>query len=162
MKYLTDELSHKVCLPGGEIYEPEWNRQIQKMLDELEKISSRLPKRFLKEFKKKHFHDNIISNIGIEMADMSGKYNVIMRVIDHIDPNVEYILIFHKVENLKSELKLGDYGGAVDWLYCEILLINQKRLSFEVALPDSFLYFEFSKLQYKKLRNSTENRMKPL
>ena len=66
MKYLTDDLAEKVCLPDGKQYEKEWNERIDQVVSELEAISYKLPKRFLKEFSKRHFHDYKIKSFSIE------------------------------------------------------------------------------------------------
>jgi len=44
------------------------------------------------------------------------------------------------------------FVGSCDWIYCEILPVDEKRMSFEVVLfDDSILYVEFAKLKYQKV-----------
>jgi len=154
MKYLTYELSDKASSFDGEEYEAEWNEQYKKFLDEFNQLSKRLPKSFLTEFKKKHFHDNIINLLSIEKIKVKRGYEYLltMNLLDYHDEKLIHNLVFSNVKNFKSDLSFGAFAGSCDWLYCEILAVNEKRLYLEVALfSDSYLYFEFSKLRYKKL-----------
>ena len=41
-----------------------------------------------------------------------------------------------------------------DWIYCEILPVDEKRTSLEVEFPDDTVYFEFSRMHYKKTKLS--------
>ena len=74
-----------------------------------------------------------------------------MELTDYHEENVVHQLIFSDIKILKTNMIFGGCAGSFDWLYCEFLAIDKKRLSLEVILfGDSFLYVDFSKLHYKK------------
>ena len=157
MKYLHRDLSEKVCSIDGELFESEWNEQCEKFLNEFNKLSNRLPKEFLVEFRKKHFHDNTINSILIERVPLKTKkhYTLKMELQDYYDKNVVHCLTFTDVKDVKSDLSFGVFAGSCDWKYCEILAVDKKRLSLEVLLfSESTLYFEFSKLCYEKIKTN--------
>lgn len=152
MKYLKPELCEKACFYDE--YEAEWNERNRLFLEEFQTILSRLPKRFIQEFNKYHFHDNELRKMYIEkkLLTREYKYFLYMDLIDYRDSSVHHLLTFEDIKNLKTDLVLSD-GGNSDWIYCEILPVNNKYLSLEVFLfGDSSMYFEFTKLRYKKIK----------
>lgn len=160
MKYLKYKLYEKVCSVDGEKYEGEWEEQYNKFLNEFNQLSDRLPKLFLTEFKKHHFHDNILNFISIEKIKIKKgyKYFLTMNLLDYHDENLVHNLVFSDVKNFSSNLNFGSFAGNCDWLYCEILAIDEKRLSLEVILfDDSVIYLDFSKLRYRKIRRCINN-----
>lgn len=59
------------------------------------------------------------------------------------------------VKSVVSNIKFKETSGYFDWLYSELLPLNNRYLSFEILLyDDSFLYSEFKKLHYLKKRNN--------
>ena len=156
MKYLKYELYEKACSPYNvEEDEEEWAVQYRKFMQEFSQISDRLPKLFLKEFGKKHFHDNILNFISIEKIEIKKgyKYLLTMNLLDSCDDSITHNLVFSDVKRFKSELDFTFFAGSSDWLYCEILPVDERRLSLEVILfDDSVIYFDFAKLRYRKIR----------
>jgi len=137
---------------GGEQSEVIWDEQYREFLKEFELVIPRLPKTFIKEFKKHHLHDSIINHILIQKINLkrSFRYNFLIEMRDYYNKSTKHTLEFTNVDNIRSNM-MFDFAGVCDWLFCEILPVNGKRLSFEVMLFDnSFIYFEFSKLKYRK------------
>ncbi len=150
MKYLKPELYEKVCYSENSEYYDKWNEMYQTSLTELEKISSRLPKLFLKEFNKYHFHDNTMLSLSIQRVNYH--YVLKMELLDSHDKKIIHNLVFTDVRNFKSNMDLG--VSWEDWIYCEILPVDEKRTSLEVEFPDDTVYFEFSRMHYKKTKLS--------
>ena len=66
-----------------------------------------------------------------------------------------HVLTFCDVKSVVSNIKFKETSGYFDWLYSELLPLNNRYLSFEILLyDDSFLYSEFKKLHYLKKRNN--------
>lgn len=145
MKYLKQELYEKAVY-GDEF--DKWDEMYQISLAELEKISSRLPKLFLKEFYKYHFHDNLLISLTIERVGY--RHALKMELSEYHDERIIHSLEFTDVSNFKSSLELRNMRE--DWIYCEILPVDEKRTSLEIAFPDDMMYFEFSKMHYKKIK----------
>lgn len=82
------------------------------------------------------------------------RYDLTLHLLDYYKENVEHILLFQDADNLRTNMNFN-FAGHCDWIYNEFLAVDDKRLSFEVVLfSDSFLYCEFSRLRYKKIRTS--------
>lgn len=76
-----------------------------------------------------------------------------MHLLDYYNKNIMHNMVFLNVINFKSNLNFNAPAGNFDWMYCEMLPVDEKRLSLEIALfDDSMLYFEFSKMRYKKVK----------
>jgi len=153
MKYLKYDLYEKVCSPNGKKYEKEWEKQYSKFLKEFYKLSDRLPESFLIEFEKHHFHDNIINSISLEKINLKKeyRYSLTINLLDYHDKNIIHNMVFSDINNFDSSLNFSSPTGNCDWLYCEILALDKKRLSLEVILfDDSVIYLDFTKLYYKK------------
>jgi len=82
-----------------------------------------LPKRFLKEFSKRHFHDYKIKSFSIEKRQLKSRfvYDLILILTDPLNSLKEHTLIFKNVKNIKSQFDIGEYPINLDWLYSEIL-----------------------------------------
>lgn len=151
MKYLNIEV-----IANDPSYD-EWDRRYDLWMQEFATIQDKFPKRFLKEFSKNHFHDNIIDSLFIEKIKTKRngyKYHLNMKLLDHDDKRFVHDLIFFDVRNFKSDLLFDGSTGVCDWLYCEILPVGEKRFSFEIELfgNNSSIYFDFSKMRYKKIK----------
>jgi hypothetical protein len=157
VKYLHYELYNKASVANEEEAEPfqrKFEEQYKKYLEEYNLLKEQLPKRFLKEFAKKNFHDNIITSFDVSMKRPRTKseYTAVMKMTDYGNRNIQHILMFYNVRKIQSTLEFDSISGACDWLYCEILPIDNKMMSLEVLLfHDSTLYLEFRHLKYKKL-----------
>lgn len=157
MKYLNYELYKKVCLPDGDIYEESWNKQYEKYLEEFNQLMPRLPKKFCSEYTKRFFHDSIVTSFHTQLIRYKNRcqYNITLEICDNCDINELHVLTFCDVKSVVSNIKFKETSGYFDWLYSELLPLNDRYLSFEILLyDDSFLYFEFKKLQYLKKRNN--------
>ena len=157
MKYLDYELYKKVCLPDGEVYEESWNKQYEKYLEEFKQLMPQLPKKFCSEYTKRFFHDTVVTAFHTQLVRYKNRchYNITLEVCDACDRNVLHVLTFCDVKSVTSNIKFNESSGYFDWLYSELLPLNNRYLSFEILLyDDSFLYFEFKKLRYLKKRNN--------
>ena len=151
MKYLKYDLYEKASAPGGKIYEAQWNDQLTQYYAEFNSFAYRLPKRFVKEMNEHDMHDCTVKNILIERKKWK-KYDVEIHLTDYSDDNIEHMIKLINVNVFKSDLDFR-MSGISDWIYCELLAIDDKRMSLEVILFDeSSIYCEFSKLQYKKFQ----------
>lgn len=153
MKFLHYELYKKLCSPNGECFQDEWNHQYALYLEEFEKVKAFLPKSFLREFCKNNFHDNVINSIFLEKQQLKKnvRYNLYISLSDYYDQSIEHELIFDNIDNFETSLKFNSFAGCCDWLYCEILKIDNNHLSFEVILfDDSIIHFVFTKIHYRK------------
>ena len=154
MKYLIQNLSAEEYMKSPDKYDEEWNQQYKQYMEEFNKIIDRFPKSFITEYNKYHMHDYIIKNISLERKVLKTKfkYELSIHLIDYYNEQFEHVLTFMDVDHIKANL-VFDFAGNSDWIYNEFLALDDKRLSFEVALfSDSVLYCEFSKLRYKKIR----------
>ena len=139
----------------------EWDRRYDQWMEEFATIREKFPKRFLKEFDKYHFHDNIINSLTIEKMKppKSGcKYHLNIKLLDYEDRRYIHDMDFYDVLNFRSDLNFEGIVGVCDWLYSEILPVGKNRFSWEVRLfgDDHFIYFDFAKMRYKKIRVSEE------
>jgi len=137
-----------------DIQSNQWREQYDRWMCEFESIAGRLPKLFLKAFAKHHFHDNIIESIEVrKVARGAGhKYNLTICMEDYHDNSVRHHLVFQDIPGFAANISFAG-GGCCDWQHCEILPINERRMSFELmAFSEGTLYFEFSKLKYKRER----------
>ena len=153
MKYLRYELSDQTLGPNGELYKEEWERQCNLYHKEFESISSRLPKLFLDEYRKKEFHDFKIESLYLTMRCLKSgyKYDLEIKFLDYCDEKIHHYLYLIDVNSLKGNFDFM-MAGNFDWIYAEILSVDDHRLSLEVRLfDDSNLYLEFSKLRYRKV-----------
>ena len=151
MKYLNIE----VIANDPSYY--EWDRRYDLWMQEFATIQDKFPKRFLKEFGKNHFHDNIIDAISLNRIVTkkgASKYHLNMKLLDHDDKRFVHDLDFFDVRKFKPDLLFDGGTGVCDWLYCEILPAGEGRFSLEINLfgNDSSIYFDFSKMRYKKIR----------
>ena len=157
MKYLDYELYKKVCLPDGDVYEESWNKQYEKYLEEFNQLIPRLPKRVYSEYTRRFFHDNVVTSFHTQLIKNKNRcqYNITLEICDNCDINVLHVLTFCDVKSVVSNIKFKETSGYFDWLYSELLPLNNRYLSFEILLyDDSFLYSEFKKLHYLKKRNN--------
>ena len=157
MKYLDYELYKKVCLPDGDVYEESWNKQYEKYLEEFNQLIPRLPKWFYSEYTRRFFHDNVVTSFHTQLIKNKNRcqYNITLEICDNCDINVLHVLTFCDVKSVVSNIKFKETSGYFDWLYSELLPLNNRYLSFEILLyDDSFLYSEFKKLHYLKKRNN--------
>lgn len=151
MKYLNNDLYDKVCSIDGECYEQEWNNCVKAYIKELELNANRLPKRFLKEYYKSHMHDYEVVQISFDRVELKSryKYNVSIKLL-HNYRKIEHILICKDVKYFKSDMDNADFRS-YDLLYSEILVVNEKLMSFEVELSENSSFkLIFSKLAYRK------------
>lgn len=157
MKYLKYDIYEKVCSMNQmerDLYAEEWNVCCEEYSKIFEQIAHRLPKAFLKEFNKYHMHDNIVQSILIkrEVLKKGYRYDLHMKLLDYYDKRIMHSLVFKNIKNLKVDFDFV-FAGNCDWIYCEILPVDEMRLSLEVFLfSGSMLYFEFSRLHYKKMK----------
>lgn len=156
MKYLTQNVSIEEYIKNPDVYDREWNEQNRQYAQAFSEIAHRFPKAFLKEYYKYFMHDYIVKDIVLERVELKTRcrYDLTLHLLDYYKENVEHILLFQDADNLRTNISFS-FGGNCSWVYNEFLAVDDKRLSFEVALTDdSFLYCEFSRLRYKKIRTS--------
>lgn len=156
MKYLTQNVSIEEYIKNPDVYDREWNEQNRQYAQAFSEIAHRFPKAFLKEYYKYFMHDYIVKDIVLERVELKTRcrYDLTLHLLDYYKENVEHILLFQDADNLRTNMNFN-FAGHCDWIYNEFLAVDDKRLSFEVVLfSDSFLYCEFSRLRYKKIRTS--------
>lgn len=151
MKYLNI----KVYSTGSS--RKEWDRRYEQWMEEFASIQDKFPKRFLKEFGKYHFHDNIINSLSIEKIKTKRngcRYHLNMKLLDFEDERYIHDMDFFDVQEFKSNLTFDGIVGVCDWIYSEILPAGKNRFSWEIALfgDGRSLYFDFAKMRYKKIR----------
>ena len=153
MRYLMYTLYERTCDPYDTRAGEEWNLQYKRWKEVLNESQSRFPKRFLKEYNKNDFHDNVIESVKITLQQNSKKvkYCLEMVVRDNYAKNTQHILVFEDIKNIRSTIEFDCFSGCCDWIYAEFLPIDEKYLSFEVILfSNSMLYFEFKKMHYTR------------
>lgn len=158
MKYLTQNVSIEEYIKNRDVYAREWEEQNRQYDQAFSEIAHRFPKAFLKEYYKYFMHDYIVKDIVLERRELKTRYcyDLTFYLLDYYvgDENIKHILTLRSVNNLRTNISFS-FGGNCSWVYNEFLAVDDKRLSFEVALTDdSFLYCEFSRLRYKKIRTS--------
>lgn len=152
MKYLLPEVYEKAVFPDFEEDLRRWLESCENYCDDLLRNKNRFPKVFLREYEKKYFHDNVFESLKIHRKELKTRYayDIEMCLLEYADNNIRHQLLFKNVEHVKMDLNLISAGNA-DWIYGEFLPVDEKRLSLEVFLfGDSSLYFDFSRLHYKK------------
>ena len=156
MRYLMYTLYEKACDPCETVTQEKWDLQYKRWKEALKECQSRFPKRFLKEYSKNDFHDNVIESVKItrQQSSQKKKYFLERVVRDNYTINTQHVLVFEDVKNIHSTIEFNCFSGCCDWIYAEFLPIDEKHLSFEVILfSNSVLYFEFKKMHYQKLTN---------
>ena len=154
MKYLNQNVPIEDYVQSPDVYDRQWEEQNRQYEQAFREISHRFPKRFLKEYYKYFMHDYIVKDMALERRELKTRYcyDLTIRLLDYYDKDIEHILLFQNVDNLRTNMTFH-FAGNCDWIYNEFLAVDDKRLSFEVLLfSDSVLYCEFSKLRYKKIR----------
>lgn len=156
MKYLKQNVPIEEYIQSPDVYDKQWEEQNQQYAQAFDEISYRFPKTFLQEYYKYFMHDYIIKDIALERRELKTRYcyDLTLYLLDDYvgDENIEHILTLRNVDNLRTNISFN-FGGNCSWFYNEFLAVDDKHLSFEVALSnDSVLYCEFSKLRYKKIR----------
>lgn len=156
MKYLDKNIYEKACYSGDELYNEKWQNCLASYYKVFEENRYRLPVEFLKEYEKSDFHDNILHCFSIHRRALKNNtvFDIEMHILDYENREKKHILLFKEVDNIRF-----DSNTAVDceWLYAEILPIDGKRMSLEIKFVSSDLYFEFSKLRYKKAQGKTKH-----
>ncbi len=154
MKYLRQNIPIEEYVQSPDVYDRQWEEQNRQYEQAFSEISHRFPKTFLKEYYKHFMHDYIVKDIALERRELKTRYcyDLLIRLLDYYDKNIEHILLFQNVDNLRTNMTFS-FAGNCDWIYNEFLAISDRRLSFEVVLfSDSVLYCEFSRLRYRKIR----------
>lgn len=157
MKFLLEDLYFLTTDPNLDQFDDLWNVQVTKYLQAFKALYPRLPKRFVQNYLKTHFHDFVILSCCIKrvLRGSSFRYDLIMDLQEYANENVHQ-LHFQNVSMLKSNLCFQVFCGTCDWIFAEFLPVDDQKMSLEVVLfSDSKLYFEFTKLKYKKY---TENK----
>ena len=157
MHYLMYTLYERACDPDETMAQEKWNLQYKRWKKVLNESQSRFPKRFLKEYSKNDFHDNVIESVKITRQQNSKKFKYFLEIVvrDNHIKNTQHILVFEDVKNIHSTIEFDCFSGCCDWIYAEFLPIDEKYLSFEVILfSNSVLYFEFKKMHYQKTNNT--------
>lgn len=162
MKYLHYDLYQQYVASENMLISEKWIRQYNLWLEEFNNLQNRLPKRFFSEYKKTEFHDFVLSFFELQKEEnKSGKskHKLIMQLEDCQATDYYHQLFFYDVGQVQANLSFSAFAGSCDWLYAEILPVNDQYLSFEIILFDSsILYFDFKKMEYKKVRMNTKGR----
>jgi hypothetical protein len=128
-----------------------WSKQLSDWYEEFGRIKYKLPKRFVKEFEKRAFHDYNMFNFSFSPSVNSRYKKDFSMFIKHpVEKSETHIVKLNGVEKLLLDGEFT-YGFAQDWLYCEILTIKKNKFSIEIQFSNATLYAEFSKMSYKKI-----------
>lgn len=153
MRYLKDELWDNACNDMTQEQQSQilWDKAYSEWFELFKKISNRFPKDFLSEFNKQHFHDYPFYSVSMEKVcktklKHNRKYYVLnLMLSDPTDLKKIHVLKFEDVKNAKIDFSAEVF---MEWLYAEILPVNSKVSSIEIAFSDSKWYLEFAELKY--------------
>lgn len=150
VKYIRSDLYG--LIPLNEEKDRLWEKSYNDWLTEFQHIRKKLPKEFNHEFDVRHFHDYILNDIRLERLRRKKKYiyNIAL-VFQRPERNKSdhyMTLTLHNVSKFNTSLDLN--ACFIEWLYCEILLLNSKTWSLEIEFSEGGLLCEFEKLEYKE------------
>ena len=148
MKYLYSELWN--ADPNDKEAETNWEKQSNLAWDDYKTVVHRLPRNFVKVYEYDGFHDYIIKSFTVEMNTLKRrpKYNGVLRLANY-DGTMEILIILCHVFSVKTDFAF-EKGWEPEWLYSEILPVDDRLISLEIYATSGTIYVEFEKLIFKK------------
>ena len=113
MRYLMYTLYEKACDPCETVAQEKWDLQYKRWKEALKECQSRFPKRFLKEYSKNDFHDNVIESVKITRQQSSQKKKYFLEIVvrDNYTINTQHVLVFEDVKNIHSTIEFNCFSG---------------------------------------------------
>lgn len=164
MKYFTEEVFQQI---QDDIYNTEaWDKALAAYLKEYNEITrERLPKKFVEIYEKNHkFDDAFVPHIRVFTEYHGFTKGVGKRrpsklelvIVDRDDFNLAWQIVIDKIKDFefcyKSYYEEQHDADIDDYVYDELLVIDNKYISWEIIFGDGFqLWTVFEKIHIKKL-----------
>ncbi len=150
MKYFTNEFYDSI--DNAEDRRDLYSLQCKMYWDDFDSCSSRLPKPFVKYYKKFGFHDDILNNL--QLVKRRTKNRVHIDVITQFNnAGRTYEIHYYDVIKFESSIDGNHYAEIGDYLDGEILSVDDHYLSHEFGFysdPGKIL-IHFQKLSFKEI-----------
>lgn len=147
MKYITYDICNYEW--NDDVGEAKFSEAMEKAQNEYESIYNRLPEDFNKLYQERHFHDYYIKKLWLEKKKHENfDYNMIL---EHMGKS--WCIHYHNVKKLTVNLSLKDYCEFGDYLYGEILPVDDKTISHEFYVYDicNSIYISFESISLESI-----------
>lgn len=151
MKYITYDICNYEW--NDDVGEERFSEAMDKSYKEYVSIYNRLPKAFNKLYQERHFHDYNIKKLWLEKKEHK-KYDCFdyNMILEHMGKS--WCIHYHNVKKLTVNLSLKDYCEFGDYLYGEILPVDDKTISHEFYVYDIYnsIYIAFKSLSIESIK----------
>ena len=148
MKYLKRELYEKLNNNGTKEDEEEWVIANESYMEAFKCSKQKLPQAFVNIYENNFgFHDANIERINILFNNRETTIQLLMDGVGYYGE--KYTVLLKEVRNFEADFMNIDtpLGGIKEFNYSEILLAENKHISWEIDLFNSTMRVEFKKIE---------------